>query len=453
MLMVTSNTHKPTVLDPIAPELVPDQTEADTDADLDVAFEPDPGLDEDRPLPKPDRRLSTTDNALGMYFRDIATDDLLGPEEELQIARDIEQREIEVWVDILTFPQVLDHVLKVLESCLDNSLSEFRALRRAADAARRTRTRATRHKLVTCARATAPKLRALDLDKTLLTVMLGELRALATHGTGRVVRTRPKFKPDSRVFQEFTARVERSATRAAEARNAFVRANLRLVVSIARRYSNGPMALADLIQEGNLGLIKAVDRFDHRRGFRFSTYASWWIRHSVGRALADKGREVRVPVHMIDANYRISKAKRQLRSSLGRKPTRDEVAAAANIPANKLEQMSTLLVGHPVSFDQPVAQDDQRSLLDVFEDPAEEESSTVDRMTRDSLQQQLRELMHTLSPIEVDILRRRFGLEGESEQTLQEIADSYDRSRERIRQIQSQALDKLRRGLKRNEMV
>ena len=131
---------------------------------------------------------------------------------------------------------------------------------------------------------------------------------------------------------------------AAEARNDFVKANLRLVVSIARRFNHGRMALADLIQEGNLGLIKAVERYDYRRGFRFSTYASWWIRHAISRALADKGREVRLPVHMIDAQHRLAKARRELTGKLGRQPTSEELAEATQMPLDKIEKMRTWLL-------------------------------------------------------------------------------------------------------------
>ena len=133
------------------------------------------------------------------------------------------------------------------------------------------------------------------------------------------------------------------AFRLKAAKNEFVKANLRLVVSIARRFNHGRMPLADLIQEGNIGLMKAVERYDYRRGFRFSTYASWWIRHAISRALADKGRAVRLPVHMIDAYHRIAKAQRELQSKLGRQPTTQEIAAATGIEADKLEKMRTFL--------------------------------------------------------------------------------------------------------------
>src|SRR5207253_6161033 len=139
-------------------------------------------------------------------------------------------------------------------------------------------------------------------------------------------------------FAAWRDRVATADRRAHLARNAFVKANLRLVVSIARRFNHGRMALADLIQEGNLGLIKAVERYDYKRGFRFSTYASWWIRHAISRALADKGRAVRLPVHMIDAYHRVAKSKRELSAKLGRQPSSEEIAEVTGIAAPKIEK-------------------------------------------------------------------------------------------------------------------
>ena len=150
-----------------------------------------------------------------------------------------------------------------------------------------------------------------------------------------------------------------------------MKANLRLVVSIARRFNHGRLPLADLIQEGNIGLMKAVERYDYRRGFRFSTYASWWIRHAISRALADKGRAVRLPVHMIDAYHRIAKSQRELQSKLERPPTTEEIAAATGIEAEKLEKMRTFLSETPVSLDRPISDEDGRRFIDVLVDPNE----------------------------------------------------------------------------------
>ena len=172
------------------------------------------------------------------------------------------------------------------------------------------------------------RLRVLDIDRRLLEVVMDEISRIADGDAGRVVYEKLPFQAKSPQFRKYRGEVRAAFGRAQRAKNEFVKANLRLVVSIARRFNHGRMPLADLIQEGNIGLIKAVERFDYRRGFRFSTYASWWIRHAISRALADKGRAVRLPVHMIDAYHRVSKSKRELTAKLGRQPTSEEIGEA-----------------------------------------------------------------------------------------------------------------------------
>ncbi len=386
------------------------------------------------------KSLDSADSAMSRYFQDIAAHRVLDADEELELAQDIETLEVEVWRRLLSFGPAAAFVAQRTEELLEEPPAELRAVAKAAGSAKR---------LAKAADAAAAVVRPLDLDKDALKVLMSELSAYEgqrtkSHGIGVTGRNRE--------LRRWLQSVRVAARTAASAREAFARANLRLVISIARRYSKGPMALADLIQEGNLGLLKAVDRFDHRRGFRFSTYASWWIRHSVGRALADKGREVRVPVHMVDATYRLKKARRDLTSRLGRQPTDVELAKEAEIPLDKLHQMSRLLLGHPVSMNQPVSNDDERPMVEVFQDPQSEEESPIEAIDKDIVARELRSVIGELSSIETDVVRRRFGLDGTSEETLQEIADSYGRSRERIRQIQAGALKKLRVALARKDI-
>jgi RNA polymerase primary sigma factor len=396
--------------------------------------------DDDEATPaEPSGTPASGGGTMAKYFRDIAEHRVLTAEEETALAADIEALEVEVWKRAFSFAPAAAALAHTLETTLpDAPVKPLRALARAAKAGR---------KLDRVAARAAAAVRAADLDKDHLVAMMSTLERHAAKG-GTVLPAELR----GRDYRRYVAHVRQAYDAAASAREAFVRANLRLVISIARRYAKGPMGLADLIQEGNLGLLKAVDRFDYRRGFRFSTYASWWIRHSVGRALADRGREVRVPVHMVDANYRLKKARRELLAKHGREPSEQELAEAVDMPIDKLQQMHTLLLGNPVSMNQTVSNDDDRPLIEVFQDPDAEDETPETVLDRDVLSRALNEGMRDLSTIEGDVVRRRFGLDGEPEQTLQEIADSYRRSRERIRQIQAGALRKLRLALSRKDI-
>jgi len=212
---------------------------------------------------------------------------------------------------------------------------------------------------------------------------------------------------------------------------------------MARRYAReGRMPLADLIQEGNLGLMKAVERFDHRRGFRFSTYASWWIRHALTRGLADKGRLVRLPVHALETRTRLARATRKLTCRTGVAPTIDELAAETGLDPEKLPAVEELSTEAPFSLDAPVGGDNDRTFLDMLR--YEDQTSAEERVVSASHKESLVSLMGELSPFEAQILRYRYGFDGGEERTLKEIGQMYNLSRERIRQIQACALAKMR---------
>lgn len=313
------------------------------------------------------------------------------------------------------------------------------------------RGRAAQERLERAAGKAARKLRAADSDRLYVEAALETLARL-TRGIG-VRGAAPEATARAAGFAAWVDRVAVADRAASGARNHFVKSNLRLVVSIARRFNHGRMALADLIQEGNLGLIKAVERYDYRRGFRFSTYASWWIRHAISRALADKGREIRLPVHMIDAHHRITKARRQLTAQLGRQPTTAELAEATQMPVDKVEKMRTWVLEQPLSIDRPVGDEEGRTLGEVLEDPDREDTSFAAAMEHEAVTTEVRDLLGELRPIEADILRQRFGLGTEQELTLKEIGDRYKLSRERIRQLQEQALCKMRRAMQRRDLI
>jgi RNA polymerase primary sigma factor len=380
-----------------------------------------------------------------MYFKDMAELDVLRPEEEFTSAREIETLEIMLWEAVLSHAPALERILAACASVPDFEVpAEARALKRLA-------VRGEGTAFSKGVAKAAKKLRAADSDHLFIDAALGAIdrMTLGIGVRGELVKslgTRGKVT-------EWLRRVQQANRAAADARNDFVKANLRLVVSIARRFNHGRMALADLIQEGNLGLIKAVERYDYKRGFRFSTYASWWIRHAISRALADKGREVRLPVHMIDAQHRLTKARRQLTAKLGREPTSEELAEATSMPLDKVEKMRSWLLEQSVSIDKPVGDDEGRVLGEVLEDPDRESASPTEGMEWEALTTEVRELLGDLRPIEADILRQRFGLGTEQELTLKEIGDKYNLSRERIRQLQEQALAKMRRALARRDLL
>jgi len=385
-----------------------------------------------------------------MYFRDMQALHVLRPEEEFTAAREIEALEVLLWETILGLPSALDLVLDALDEEKAHPAS-VKAMRKAsAELGQRAKGNSARFGKTV--KKAAVDLREHDQDKIWAEAVVTAIERTA-RGIGRNGAPPPKALIKQKSFTDWVRRVAAADRAAHEARNDFVKANLRLVVSIARRFNHGRMSLADLIQEGNLGLIKAVERYDYRRGFRFSTYASWWIRHAISRALADKGREIRLPVHMIDAQHRLAKARRELTAKLGRSPTSEELAEATEMPVEKIENMRRWVLDQSISLDRPVGDEDGRVLGEVLEDPDREELSPTEDLEMDALTQEIHSLLRQLKPIEADILRQRFGLDDDQELTLKEIGEKYNLSRERIRQLQEQALHKMRRALQRKDLM
>ncbi|MCX4242371.1 sigma-70 family RNA polymerase sigma factor [Paraliomyxa miuraensis] len=394
------------------------------------------------------------DSTLGAYFKEMSGLDVMSPEEELAAATRIAQFRIEYWRRLLAYPPFIDGIVALVEESLDSEdvpTAELRSIRKTARALRDRETRSNKDQFEHSRAALADALSSIDTDGIVSDRILEELQAIdGGQRSGLSLAVRPPRR-GSQPYKEYVERAARAQFALRTAKHRFVKSNLRLVVSIARRFNHGRMPLQDLIQEGNIGLMKAVDRFDHRKGFRFSTYGSWWIRHAISRAIADKGRAVRLPVHMIDAHHKVSKARRELELLHGREPTPEELATHTGLAAAKIEKMQTLLLEQPVSLDRPVSDADGRKVVDFLED--EETEQPGDSMEADAINEQVRQVITGLRPIEADILRKRFGLEYDEELTLKEIGEQYSLSRERIRQLQEQALGKIRRELRRRDML
>jgi RNA polymerase primary sigma factor len=288
----------------------------------------------------------------------------------------------------------------------------------------------------------------LPLKPALVDQLVGEIRQLAKNmGAG-------KTRSELRQLEE-TAGVSRKALLASlseieehdrvvrQAKKELMEANLRLVVSVAKRYLGSELSLLDLVQEGNIGLMKAVDRFQYRRGFKFSTYATWWIRQAITRAIADHSRTIRIPVHMVETLNRISRVNRSLVNEMGREPTPEELAQRTGVPARKV-RLILESSRKPLSLETPIGDDSE--LGDFLEDKGAE--SPNDSLITQDLTTQVERALSTLSPKEKEILRLRFGIGEAGEHTLEEVGRRFSVTRERIRQIETKALRKLRHPLR-----
>jgi RNA polymerase primary sigma factor len=276
-----------------------------------------------------------------------------------------------------------------------------------------------------------------------------EMEKTIKNGRRRIRRIGQEAKMDVRSLKQIMRQVDLGEAKAKEAKRELVEANLRLVVSIAKKYTNRGLQFLDLIQEGNIGLMKAVDKFEYQRGYKFSTYATWWIRQAITRAIADQARTIRIPVHMIETINKLIRTSRYLVQELGREPTPEEIADKMEFPLEKVRKVLKI-AKEPISLETPIGEEEDSHLGDFIED--KKVTSPVDAVINLNLSEQTRKVLSTLTPREEKVLRMRFGIGEKADHTLEEVGQDFAVTRERIRQIEAKALRKLRHPSRRKKL-
>jgi RNA polymerase primary sigma factor len=404
-------------------------------------------------IPIPTARPSR-DAELEAYMRDVARYPVMTPDEERARARSIAERRDAYWRAILSYPPFIAPILDLLGAELADDMAEstpyFEAALAAALDVRGRRVKRFVEAFDAAGAQLAQQMAKVDPESLLADRVAADLETLAM-GSLRGISLQVNLpRQGSRPFGEYVRRVRSAAAALNVERNHFARANLRLVVRMAHRFRRGGLPMSDLVQEGNIGLLKAVDRFDVTKGFRFSTYAGWWIKHHVRRAVVNRARTIRLPQHIHTLATKLGGTRVTLRRELGREPTDEELAEKVCVSVEKVAATREALGTSAVSLDAPMSEHDRRGVTETL--PAPEERSVSDTIDLGEWTQRLQSALLDLEPMERDILRQRFGLGGATEKTLAEIGEQYSLSRERIRQLQVVALQRMRHNLGDEEL-
>ncbi|NVB38694.1 sigma-70 family RNA polymerase sigma factor [Pseudenhygromyxa sp. WMMC2535] len=375
-------------------------------------------------------------------------------EREQQVAQNLRSARCSRWAALLAYPPFVPGIRAVIDERLEVD-DELRArldrLVESADEFRTRRTLANEAAFAELCALVGADLVEIDVDSELAERLMADVEKIARGEREDLSFEVARMPGDSRPFRVYFDRCRSAQRRVRKYVNDFVQANLRLVVSLARRLAHGRMSLQDLIQEGNIGLLKAVERFDHRKGFRFSTYASWWIRHAISRAIYNKARQVRLPVHVHDVHQKVTRFCRNHRAQHGSEPSTEQIAEHTGIALAKVEKVLALELGPVVSLDAPVSGYDERAGVDLLED--EDAPGPGWSLEVSELELGLEGALDSLRPMEADILRRRYGLSGVEKETLREIGERYALSRERIRQLQERAVGRMRDEFSRLQLL